>query len=44
MPGNLQAIRFYEACGFSAAGARPIYAPHGEEGGPHEALLFERPL
>lgn len=44
MPGNVRALRFYEACGFTAAGSRPIYAPHGEDGGPHEALVFERPV
>lgn len=42
MPGNDRAISFYLACGFAACGTRPIYAPHGQEGGPHEALLFER--
>ncbi|BCS31561.1 hypothetical protein TBR22_A07630 [Luteitalea sp. TBR-22] len=44
MPGNLQAMRFYESCGFAAAGTRPIYAPHGEQGGPPEALIYERML
>ena len=40
MPGNTSAIRFYEQCGFVAAGERPIYAPHGKEGGPETALVF----
>ena len=44
MPGNLPAIRFYESCGFTAAGERPIYAPHGEAGGPPTALVFSRTL
>lgn len=44
MPGNLQAIRFYESCGFASAGSRPIYAPHGEEGGPEVALVYERAI
>lgn len=44
MPGNMGAIRFYQACGFVAAGDRPIYAPHGEEGGPAVALVFMRRL
>ena len=42
MPGNVGAIAFYEACGFEYAGERPIYAPHGAEGGPGVALVFER--
>ena len=44
MPGNLPAMQFYESCGFAAAGTRPIYAPHGAEGGPDEALIYERML
>ena len=40
MPGNDNAIRFYLACGFTSAGQRPIYAPHGAEGGPGVALVF----
>lgn len=44
MPGNAQAVRFYESCGFASAGSRPIYAPHGQEGGPAEALIYERVL
>lgn len=42
MPGNQRAFGFYLACGFTPAGSRPIYAPHGEDGGPHQALVFER--
>lgn len=44
MPGNVRAIAFYEAMGFTRHGERPIYAPHGEAGGPQVALVFERPL
>ena len=44
MPGNMPAVRFYQACGFTAAGEREIYAPHGEEGGPPVALLYTRNL
>lgn len=44
MPGNLPAIRFYQSCGFTTAGQRPIYAPHGEEGGPPVALVYMRHL
>lgn len=44
MPGNVPAIRFYQTCGFTAAGERPIYAPHGAEGGPHVALVYTRTL
>jgi ribosomal protein S18 acetylase RimI-like enzyme len=44
LPGNQAAIRFYEACGFTFAGERPIYAPHGAEGGPATALVYQRPL
>ncbi len=40
MPGNTPAIAFYEACGFQAVGERPIYAPHGPEGGPEVALVY----
>ncbi len=40
MPGNAPAIAFYERCGFRAAGDRPIYAPHGAEGGPDVALVY----
>jgi len=42
MPGNVPAIRFYEACGFTFAGQREIYAPHGQEGGPEVALVYTR--
>jgi ribosomal protein S18 acetylase RimI-like enzyme len=44
IPGNLPAVRFYEACGFTFAGERPIYAPHGQQGGPQVALVYERAL
>jgi len=44
IPGNLPAVRFYEACGFTFAGERPIYAPHGQQGGPSVALVYERAL
>jgi len=44
MPGNTPAIRFYEACGFTCAGERDIYAPHGQEGGPAVALVYTRHL
>lgn len=44
MPGNQRAIAFYGACGFAPAGTRPIYAPHGEQGGPQVALVFQRPV
>ena len=44
LPGNAPAIRFYEACGFTFAGERPIYAPHGQQGGPEMALVYERPI
>ena len=44
LPGNQAAIGFYEACGFTFAGERPIYAPHGQHGGPEMALVYERPL
>lgn len=44
LPGNQAAIRFYEACGFTFAAERPIYAPHGAEGGPATALVYARPL
>lgn len=44
LPGNLQAIRFYTACGFTPAGTRPIYAPHGEHGGPDTALVYAKTL
>lgn len=44
MPGNLPATRFYEACGFTSAGERAIYAPHGAEGGPPVALVYTRTL
>jgi ribosomal protein S18 acetylase RimI-like enzyme len=44
MPGNLPAIRFYEACGFTYSGEREIYAPHGREGGPEVALVYTRHL
>jgi hypothetical protein len=37
-------MRFYESCGFASAGSRPIYAPHGEEGGPEVALVYERAI
>lgn len=40
MPGNEAAVRFYQTCGFSFTGERPIYAPHGEEGGPPVALVY----
>lgn len=42
MPGNVPAIRFYEACGFTYSGEREIYAPHGREGGPEVALVYTR--
>lgn len=42
MPGNVPAMRFYEACGFTFAGQREIYAPHGQEGGPPVALVYTR--
>jgi len=44
IPGNLPAVRFYEACGFTFAAERPIYAPHGQEGGPFMALIYTRHL
>ena len=44
IPGNLPAVRFYEACGFTFAGERPIYAPHGQQGGPAVALVYTRHL
>jgi ribosomal protein S18 acetylase RimI-like enzyme len=44
MPGNTTALRFYAACGFTVAGEREIYAPHGRDGGPQMALLCTRPL
>lgn len=44
MPGNARAVAFYEAMGLARSGERPIYAPHGEEGGPQVALVFQRPL
>jgi ribosomal protein S18 acetylase RimI-like enzyme len=44
MPGNARATAFYEAMGFTHSGERPIYAPHGEAGGPQVALVFQRPL
>jgi diamine N-acetyltransferase len=44
MPGNVPAIRFYEACGFTFASQREIYAPHGKEGGPQVALVYTRHL
>ena len=44
MPGNTRAIAFYEAMAFTRRGERPIYAPHGEAGGPQVALVFERHL
>jgi ribosomal protein S18 acetylase RimI-like enzyme len=44
MPGNSAAVRFYERCGFTPAGEREIYAPHGKEGGPPMALLLQRVL
>ena len=44
LPGNQAAIRFYEACGFTFAGERPIYAPHGAQGGPEVALVYTRNL
>lgn len=42
LPGNTAAAAFYQACGFTPAGRRPIYAPHGAEGGPASALVFTR--
>ena len=42
LPGNQPAIAFYEACGFTFAGERPIYAPHGAQGGPDVALVYRR--
>jgi len=44
MPGNTRAVAFYEAMVFTRCGERPIYAPHGEAGGPPVALMFERRL
>lgn len=44
MPGNVPAVRFYQCCGFAAAGERPIYAPHGEQGGPATALVFAKTI
>lgn len=44
MPGNLKAARFYETCGLVRVGDRPIHAPHGKEGGPEVALVYERHL
>lgn len=44
MPGNVPALRFYEACGFGFAGERAIYAPHGQEGGPASALVYTKAL
>ncbi len=44
MPRNMPAIRFYEACGFTSAGEREIYAPHGQEGGPPVALVYTRSI
>ena len=44
LPGNLAAMRFYQACGFTPAGERPIYAPHGAEGGPDVAVIYRRAL
>ena len=44
LPGNLPAMRFYEACGFVFDGERPIYAPHGRDGGPEVALVYMRHL
>ncbi len=44
LPGNLPAQRFYQACGFTGAGDRPVYAPHGPDGGPPMALLYTRQL
>lgn len=44
MPGNARATAFYEAMGFTPSGERPIYAPHGEAGGPQVALVFGRRL
>ncbi|AMY07526.1 Mycothiol acetyltransferase [Luteitalea pratensis] len=44
LPGNLPAIRFYEACGFTVAGERAIYAPFGPHGGPEVALIYTRHL
>lgn len=42
MPGNAPAVAFYEACGFFPAGSRPVYAPHGPEGGPSDVLVYAR--
>lgn len=44
MPGNSPALRFYDACGFTLAGERPIDAPHGQDGGPPVALVYTRPV
>lgn len=44
MPGNEPARRFYQACGFNFAGQRPVYAPHGPEGGPQMAAVYARQL
>ena len=40
LPGNVGADRFYRACGFAAVGTRPIYAPHGPDGGPAVAQVY----
>lgn len=42
VPGNLPALRFYEACRFNFFGERPVYAPHGQEGGPATVLVYTR--
>jgi len=44
IPGNTPAVSFYEACGFTFTGDRPIYAPHGQEGGPSVARVYTRHL
>lgn len=44
IPGNSPALRFYDDCGFTLAGERPIYAPHGQEGGPPVALVYTKPV
>lgn len=44
LPGNAPALHFYQACGFTSAGNRPVYAPHGPDGGPPTALLYTRQL
>ena len=44
LPGNTPAFRFYERCGFTYGCERPIYAPHGREGGPDHAVVYSLAL